>query len=131
MCVSSDLVTYSVLLVVAAVAAEYGKGYDYHLYTDDYHPYTELSKSNRASELQDPDEIHELHCADCKAIPKLATVHDDHDDLLLSRSTPVPLISRNTNAGDRRRLRQTTVVKSRGGVSYWSSHGADFNRTYI
>jgi len=95
---------YLVLFLVVSVAADVDE--DDYLYTNFF---PELL--NQPSELDttdaDPDEIHELLCVDCKAVPKLATVRDD--DSLLLKST--------TQRTDQR-LGQTTVVKKSGGVPW-------------
>jgi len=97
------ITAYLVLLLVASTAAEVDE--DDYLYTNFF---PELL--NQPSELDttgvDPDEIHELLCVDCKAVPKLATVRND-DSLLL----------KSTQRADQR-LGQTTVVKKRGGVPW-------------
>jgi len=119
---------YLTLLLVASGAADVGEDYvDY--------PYSDLELSIQPSGLDsitdaDPDETnHEFRLVDYKSVPKLATVRDD--DGLMFRFKPLSpsIIRQRTNMSRADRgLRQTTVVKKRGGVPYW--YASDFGSTY-
>ncbi|XP_025193405.1 uncharacterized protein LOC112593257 [Melanaphis sacchari] len=123
---SSEFVAYLVLLLVTSATMDVGEDYDY--------PYTNFfpELSNQLSGLDttdaDPDEIHELRCADCKAVPKLATVRDD-DSLLFRSTTLSPIVAWINASGADRRSEKTTVVKKRGGVPW--PYASDSNRRHL
>ncbi|XP_050059958.1 uncharacterized protein LOC114121095 [Aphis gossypii] len=101
---TAAVTAYLVLLLVVSATADVDE--DDYLYTNFFPEQLNLQPSELDTTDADPDEIHELLCVDCKAVPK-ATVQDD--DSLLLRST--------TQRTDQR-LGQTTVVKKSGGVPY-------------
>lgn len=119
---------YLVLWLVASAAADVDEDYD------DY-PYSDLELSIQPSGLdttdEDPDETnHEFRFADYKSVPKLATVRDDGGLIFRFKPLPPSIIRQRTNISrDDRGLRQTTVVKKRGGVPYW--HASDFGSILI
>ncbi|XP_015380476.1 PREDICTED: uncharacterized protein LOC107174152 [Diuraphis noxia] len=115
-------------LFIASAAADVGDDYDDYSYSD-FFPELSIQPSGLDTTDADPDEKHhEFRFVDYKSVPdELATVRDDDGLIFRSKALPPSIIRQRTNISRADRgLRQTTVIKKRGGVP-WAWHASDFD----